>query len=404
VIPSVGLVPTAIAAGWLLYVRKMGNGPVTVLGLGALALLLWAGTRWHVSLPDSGFFPAETLWIFLLLAYCFAASVLPVQFLLQPRDYLASFVLFAMILVGLAGTVLTRPDLTAPAWKGFLPAGGTGPLWPMLFVTIACGAISGFHALVSSGTTCKQIGSEAHCMRVGYGGMLVESLVGVLVLIAVAAGLRGEELSGHLGTGGPIAAFSHGYRAISFPVLGEYGKAFAVLALNAFILTTLDTATRIARYLTAELFGLRNKYVATLAVVTASGALALSGHWNLLWPAFGTANQLIAAITLLIASCWLLNRGANYRLTLFPALLLLVTTVAAFLYQIFQALTRRNPATGASSPDWIVAAVAVVLTLVAFSILAEAWKALQGRRISGAKTEGRYDAPPHLSAEKVTGT
>ncbi len=381
VLPSVGLIPVALLTGWLMYRRQAGNGPVTMGGLLLLGGLLYAGTRFEVVLPAAGTLSAEGIWMILLLMYCFAASVLPVQTLLQPRDYIASFILFAMILLGLAGIFVSRPVMNAPVWNGFVPNewAAAGPLWPMLFVTIACGAISGFHALVSSGTTCKQISSETHCTRIGYGGMLVESLVGVLVLIAVGGGLSTLDLARHLKEGGPIAAFSHGYGAVSMPLLGEYGKAFAVLALNAFILTTLDTATRIARYLTTELFGIQNKYWATLLVVIASAGLAFSGQWNLLWPAFGAANQLIAGITLMIASCWLMNRGRNFRLTLIPAVLMLVTTTAAFLYQIFQALTRRDPESGAAAPDWIIAFVAAVLTGVAVLILIESWKSLYRR-------------------------
>jgi carbon starvation protein len=321
----------------------------------------------------------ETLWILLLLAYCFVASVTPVQILLQPRDYLASFLLFAAIGVGIASVFVSAPSMQPVAFHAVSPPdwAGAGPMWPMLFVTIACGAISGFHSLVSSGTTCKQLADEAHACRIGYGGMLTEGLVGVLVVICVGAALSYEQLSATLRSGGPIAAFSQGYGTLSLPILGTYGKAFAVMALNAFILTSLDTATRIGRYLTQELLGTENRYACTSLVVGASAALALTGQWTRIWPAFGTSNQLIAGLALLVASCWLLRRGRPYLYTLIPACLMLVTTLAAFLWQLYGALTRSNQA-GAADPDWFIATVVSVLILLAAVVFWEGIKVLAG--------------------------
>jgi len=372
VLPSVGLIPLAVLVGWLLYVKQYSNAWVTGGGVIAVLLLLVWGKILPLSLPAFAGLSSQDLWIVLLLIYCFMASVLPVQILLQPRDYLASFILFGMIALGVAGVFVTRPDLQIPAVTQFRPSGWpqAGPLWPMLFVTIACGAISGFHALVSSGTTCKQIASETHACRIGYGGMLVEALVGILVLICVSAGLNSESLRGLIIQGGPISAFGQGYQNITQPILGGYGKTFAILALNAFILTTLDTAARITRYITSELFGIKNKYAATGVVVAASGALAFSGKWAILWPAFGAANQLIAGMTLLVGSCWLLRRGKKSRIALFPAFFMILTTTAAFLYQIYRAVTAVNHG-GVRTPDWGLAAVASFLVVLASLVLSE---------------------------------
>jgi carbon starvation protein len=254
-------------------------------------------------------------------------------------------------------------------------------MWPMLLVTIACGAISGFHSLVSSGTTCKQIANESHACRIGYGGMLTEGLVGVLVVICVGAALGREQLSQILRTGGPISAFSEGYGLMSAPLLGAYGKAFAVMALNAFILTTLDTATRIGRYLTAEIFGLTNKYVATGIVVAFGAGLALTGQWKYLWPAFGTSNQLIAALALLVGSCWLLHRGRPFLYTLVPACIMLLTTLAAFSYQLYGAVTRVDK-NGGSDPDLFIATVVVVLIVLALTVFWEGIRSLSDTRRS----------------------
>lgn len=368
VVPSLGLIPAALLLGWMLYVKKIPELKASLLGLMILLGLLILGRYWELIIPEWMGLSPQTLWVLILLFYCFIASVTPVQVLLQPRDYLGSFILFGLIIVGILSVFFVHPDIQTPLFHSWNPIDfpKAGTLWPMLFVTIACGAISGFHALVSSGTTCKQLSSEGHACRIGYGGMLVESFVGILVLICVSAGLSYGRLSEHLfqGGGGPIVAFSEGYGNVSRFLLGDYGSSFAVLALNAFILTTLDTATRITRYLTTELFGIHNKYIATLIVVVASAALALSGKWNLLWPAFGTANQLIAAITLLVAACWLINRSKSFYFVMVPAILLLLTTVAAFAIQAIQSLREQN---------YFLALMTIVLIGIAFFILSEVW-------------------------------
>ena len=368
-IPSLALIPVALLTGHLLYRTQVSEAVATVVGLGLLALALFLGTQVPVELPSLLGLSPESVWIIVLLAYCFIASITPVQVLLQPRDYLASFLLFGAIGIGIVSVVISSPEMQARPFNGFNPSEwpAAGPMWPMLFVTIACGAISGFHSLVSSGTTCKQIDTEAHACRVGYGGMIMEGLVGVLVIICVGSALSVIELQDVLGPtgGGPISAFALGYGEITTPILGPYGQAFAVMALNAFILTTLDTGTRIGRYLTGEIFGTSNMYVSTALVTGFGCALALTGQWTILWPAFGTSNQLIAALALLVGSCWMMRRGRSALYTLIPACIMLATTLAAFLYQLYGALTKIDPATGSASPDWFLAALVVVLIALA---------------------------------------
>lgn len=370
VLPSFGLIPTAILIGWLLYKKNAAQTPTTLLGLLILVALLICGHFIQITLPSFSFIDSKSIWILLLLIYCFVASIIPVQTLLQPRDYLASFVLFAMIGVAVIGIFITHPEMQAPAFNGFNPLAWpkAGPVLPMLFVTVACGAISGFHSLVASGTTCKQLDTEAHACRVGYGGMLTESFVACLVLLAVGAGVPWHQVGGILKTGGPISVFSEGYGAVTLPILGPYGKSFAVLALNAFILTTLDSATRITRYVTSELFRIENRYVATLIPVVAGGLLALSGKWNIIWPIFGTSNQLIAALTLLVASCWLHARKKKFKLTFIPAVIMLIITLAAFSLQLYQFLMRKFP-DGSPNPDWLLASVTALLIALTFMII-----------------------------------
>lgn len=386
VLPSFGLIPVALLIGFLMYRTSLDNTLVTVIGLALMVATLALGQVLPIELDQVGPLGAQELWIVMLLVYCFFASVAPVQVLLQPRDYLASFLLFTAITVGALSVMISAPQMHATAYRGFAPPDTAGPLWPMLFVTIACGAISGFHSLVSSGTTCKQLANEGHACRIGYGGMLTEGLVGILVIICVGAALSQSELTAALAAGGPIHAFSQGYGKLSAPVLHGYGQAFAVLALNAFILTTLDTATRIGRYLCQELLGLGNMYVATAVAVGASGALALSGQWEKLWPAFGASNQLIAALALLVGSCWLMHRGRRYLYALIPAGIMLVTTMAAFVYQAWTALHRVD-AGGGPSPDWFLVALIAVLIVLGLVVFWEGVRVLATGRRDDPTTE-----------------
>jgi len=379
VVPSWGILPVAAMAGFVLY-RVPGGGShlalVTVLGLGAIVGLLALGHAFPPGVPQVVGLAPQTFWILTLLVYCFVASILPVQYLLQPRDYLSSYVLFTTIGLGLVGALASGPQFQASPFHGFQPEDWplAGPLWPMMFVTIACGAISGFHSVVSSGTTCKQLDNEAHACRIGYGAMIVESTVATLVVIAVGAGLSATRHAELLNApGGAIAAFGEGYGVLTGSMLGTYGTTFAIMALNFFILTTLDTATRLGRYLLAELTGWENRYAPTLLIVLAAGALALSGQWRVLWPAFGASNQLVAALALLVVSCWLVDKGSSRRVTLVPALLMLVTTIGALVWQIRGALA----GVGREGPDWFLAGLCAVLVALAVAVSFEARGALR---------------------------
>jgi carbon starvation protein len=379
VVPSWGILPVAALAGVALY-RGRGGGArlvtVTAIGLSAILGLLALGHAFPPPVPEVAGLAPQTFWILVLLAYCFVASVLPVQYLLRPRDYLSSYVLFTTIGLGLLGILVSGPDFQAAPFHGFRPEGWAlaGPLWPLMFVTIACGAISGFHSVVSSGTTCKQLDNEAHACRIGYGAMIMESTVATLVVIAVGAGLSAARHAELLRSpGGAIASFGEGYGSLTGSMLGGYGTTFAIMALNFFILTTLDTATRLGRYLLAELTGWDNRYAPTILVVVVAGALALSGQWRILWPAFGASNQLVAALALLVTSCWLVDRGSARRVTLVPALLMLVTTVGALVWQIHAALT----GVGREGPDWFLAGLCGVLIVLAVAVTFEARGALR---------------------------
>ena len=370
VIPTVGLIPLAMLIGFMLYDLKFNQISTTILGLTMLAGLIILGNSFPLELVKLTFRIQEftltlgplQIWSIALLVYAFFASITPVQILLQPRDYLCAFLLFAGIILGFAGIIFSRPAMQLPAFVGWKSS--SGYLWPMLFVTVACGAISGFHSLIASGTTSKQLSSEKDARKIGYGAMIMEGAVALLALLIVGGTITKLSALQQIleKGGGPVSAFGQSFAQVTKPFLGDWGGLVAITILNAFILTTLDTATRIGRYLTQELFGIKNRYISTFLVVIFGGALALSGKWSKIWPMFGTANQLMAALALIVVCAWLLSHHKSIKFTILPALLMLATTVGALIYQIIHFV---------KSGDWFLVFITLVLLGLAFYMLLE---------------------------------
>ena len=298
----------------------------------------------------------NTTWMILVGLYILVASVAPVWILLQPRDYLSSYLLYGMIalaLVGIigAGVMGNAASLDIPAFTGFSAAAGaskvaaSGFLFPALFITIACGAISGFHSLVASGTTSKQLDREAEAQPIAYGGMLLECLVAVISLCAVAFVFSGY-MDGTYAS--PTQVFAAGLSQMLACVPGLAGAesvayALLVLAVSVFCLTSLDTATRLGRYMFQELFTphgmeasdltgwravLVNPWVATIITVVLGVGLGMTGY-QLVWPLFGAANQLLAALGLLAVCAWLGNAGRNNKMFYFPMAFMMVVTLTS---------------------------------------------------------------------------
>jgi carbon starvation protein len=372
-VPTFGLIVVAFVVGMLTYRSNLNLIISTVIGIAMLFGLIVLG----YFLPISASFH---FWLFCLLGYAFVASVLPVNILLQPRDYIASFVLFFGLIIGYLGLFITHPHIKAPfyiKWESI-----QGGLWPMMFVVIACGAISGFHSLVASGTTAKQLANERDARKIGYGAMLAEGLLAVLAVLAVSAGLywRGGP-SGlvypELMRGGNwIATFGRGYGEIVKPMFGALGMLIGITMLKTFIMTTLDSATRITRYIGEELFGetlgirvFKNCYFNTLIVIVFALWLSL-GSWQAIWPVFGAANQLVAALALFVVTAWLLSRSKPIRYTVYPALFMLATTVVALVYQLHGFF--RQGKIGLSM-------IAIVLLILTFFMLFEVLRATRKR-------------------------
>jgi len=302
---------------------------------------------------------AQHIWCIVLLAYCFAASAMPVWMFLQPCGYLNAFLLYGMMALSVAGIFVVAPAIHLPAFAGWKVPGSDDPVLPMLFVTVACGACSGFHALVASGTSAKQLASERHLRPVAYGGMLVEGVVALIALIAVCGMTQSQYTESLAGTS-PVDLFSRGVAAITakIGIPLETGMVFVSLSLAAFLITTLDTATRLARFTWQELFLPRevpgadasakpadtplrklctNRFLATAAVIAITAALLRGGGIKSLWPVFASANQLLAALTLLGASLWLMKRKQAFLFVLLPMLFMMATSGSAII-----TLFRRN--------------------------------------------------------------
>ncbi|MHC4685455.1 MAG: carbon starvation CstA family protein, partial [Planctomycetota bacterium] len=370
VVPTFGLVLVALIVGILMYRVQLPVLLCSLIGVTLLFGLIVTGYYLPISLPVAN---PTSWWTVILLIYGMIASVTPVTMLLQPRDHLAGAVLYIGMFLGFFGLILTGPEMKAPAVISF--ATTKGWMWPMLFVTVACGALSGFHSLVSSGTTSKQVKRMSDARPIGYGAMIMESALAVLAVIAVTAGLywkNGPEGSEGLvfqdvsANGNWIKAFGTGYGRLTsvFFGVGGLGALVGITMLKTFIMTTLDTATRITRYICNELLGetlgihiMKNKYAAVTLVGVLAGALAL-GNWRAIWPLFGAANQLIASLVLIVASVYLLMRNRNFAFTAVPAAIMLVTTIAALAYEAYSFAT-------AEKPNFLLAVIAVILIFLA---------------------------------------
>jgi carbon starvation protein len=333
----------ATASGWFIVVAVIFGFLLrsNKFSLGQLALIFFPLT--FVGLAVGHYFPMveldKSVWIWLTLGYCFIAAVLPVGLLLQPRDFLSAGFLYAILGVGLIGMLLSGETIQMPAFSGW-ESEKLGMLMPFLFITVACGACSGFHSIVSSGTTSKQIKKESDIRRISYGGMLVEGVLAVFAMGCVAVLTMSEREAG----GTPVGIFATGaskfFAAVGIPL--QLGAEFAMLAISTFLLTTLDTCTRLTRFLIEELFSWRSeasRYLGTALALSLPCILVfqqfpgadgtLQPAWKAIWPLFGATNQLLAALALLTFVVYLKASKVGYRFALLPALVMIVMPMTA---------------------------------------------------------------------------
>lgn len=325
---SMLFIPLAVCFG---FINRMNLNLVfsTFMGLILLGACIAAGLMFPVYLT-------KTVWMAVIFVYIFLASVAPVWILLQPRDYLNSFLLYFMMVAAVIGICLTDPPVQLEAFAGWQVNGST--LFPFLFITVACGAISGFHSLVGSGTTSKQLNSEKDAKLIGYGAMLIECALAVIALIAVGY-LTKDGMYTDIGTPPQVFAAAIG-KFFAAAGLGEYGEqmlnTIILLAISAFALTSLDTATRLGRFLFQELFKTEkgthkffgNVYVATFITIGVAGLLTLAGYQKI-WALFGACNQLVAVPAFLAAACWLKRMGKSHGMLYFPMVFMLAATLSS---------------------------------------------------------------------------
>lgn len=338
----------AVVIGFLFYKKGLPIFVPSIIALISLYFMIWLGTKVPIEIPAMMGSEVVT-WILILMVYSFIASVLPVWSLLQPRDYINSHQLIVGLGILILGLFVAHPQMQAPALN--LHAEGGVPIFPFIFVTIACGAISGFHGLVSSGTTSKQLNKMTDSRQIGYGGMIGEGTLAMIATLAVAAGIERADWLVHYDSwqsaaSGGIANFVLGstsfLKALSIPEL--FGSTLISVIVISFAATSLDTATRIQRLILGELGTaynikpLKNRYVGAMLAVVPALLLALvaqapgkglgSGGF-LLWPLFGATNQLVGGLTLLVATIFLWKSGRPVIYTLIPMVFLIIITIGS---------------------------------------------------------------------------
>jgi carbon starvation protein len=375
----------ALVLGWLIYRRGVPVLIPSLVGYAVLLSSIFYGDAVADALPWLKEISVSS-WVWILLIYSFAASVLPVWLLLQPRDYLNAHQLITGLSLLTLGLVVLRPDVVAPAFN--LSPEGAPPIIPFLFITIACGAISGFHGLVSSGTTSKQVGCMTDARVIGYGGMLGEGALGMLAVLASTAGFASyAEWSGHYASWGAASGLSEKLEAfvgggatfvsaLGIPVAS--GRTFIAVMVIAFAATSLDTGARIQRLVIGELaetYGVKplaNRYAAGALGIGAALLLAVTqagGKGGLaLWPLFGTTNQLVAGVTLLVVSVWLKRNGRPIAYTLVPMLLVAVATITAMIGEVCGYY-------GNFGEEWLLAMIGSVI------LVCDIWIVLEGLRL-----------------------
>lgn len=351
----------------------------TIIFVPATFALSYLGTMF-----SNVFVFSHTTWAILILIYCCIASVVPVWALLQPRGYLGGFVLYTAIAIGIVGIFFGNYEIAQPAFKSFDIGGLTGTMFPFLFVTIACGACSGFHELVCSGTTSKQIDKESDCKTVGYGAMLAEGFVAFIALVTIMI-LTSDAAKGVP----PGKIYGNGIGEFLTLLIGKQNLPFAItfgaMAFSTFVFDTLDVSLRLGRYIVQELFGLKGKLgavvgtLATICVPFVCALIAPKGSWNDFWTLFGASNQLLAALSLLSITAWLYQARQRIAFTLLPMLFVLTIT----LWALGKLVIGNFQTADGFDVKFINGAASLALILLAIYLVITAFLKLRGEKRTG---------------------
>lgn len=384
--------------GFAVYRRNVKVGPATIIGVVGIVVITWIGLNVGINMN-------RTAWVIFIAIYITAASLLPVWMLLQPRDYLSSFLLYGMILLAIIGVIGSGAQVEVPAFTSFKLANGS-LLFPTLFITVACGAISGFHSLVGSGTTAKQLSTEKDAKIIGYGAMIIECVLAILSLLAI--GVVWNSLSADPDTlkaalAAPPKIFASGIASMVAWTTGSQAAAgnklydviytLLTLAVSVFALTSLDTGTRLGRYMFTELFvregedankitGFRGflakPIVGTLVMVVIGctiGFLKLSQIWGL----FGAANQLLAGLALLAVACWLGNIGKSNKMFFIPMIFMLAATLTSLVLTLIAKFKVIGAGTSVWG-DWFQLIFGLALVILAVIVVVDGVNALSKQK------------------------
>jgi len=355
----------------LIKENKLAFVILSAIGVGLTYYFIFLGNAFPI---DASY----QIWVVALLAYSFIASVAPMPFLLQPRDYLSSFLLYGLILAAIVGVAFSNPTIEMDSAVNF-KSEDLGYIFPVLFVTVACGAISGFHSLVASGTTAKQVDKMKDVKMISFGGMLIESFLAIISVGAVLVIDRGAYTS-RLAAEGPVNLFADGLGVVisTLGISENLAVTFVALTVSTFALTSLDTCTRLARFTFQEYFEGRkskqsqqvgtNRYVATSIVIICAILLLLSGEFMAVWPIFGSANQLLAAIALLTVAVWLIKQKKPSLYVVLPMFFMFTVTLSSLL--LFTVENFRNGL-------FVLAGIALALLLLSIVLIRLAYKSLQ---------------------------
>ena len=396
VIPSWSAIAVAVVIGVLIYKVKVPILWPTIIGTIILYAVIYVGDQVPVSLPETFMgLGAAPQWIIILFIYATIASLLPVWLLLQPRDYINGIQLIIGLALLFGAVFVANPTIVAPLYNSAVPE-GTPPLVPLLFVTIACGALSGFHGLVASGTTSKQLNKETDARFVGYLGSSGEGLLALVTIIAVSAGFAslGEWQTVYSEFGGTIGIptfVAGGGQIVSdgTPLSREFAETLLAVMAVLFAGTTMDAGVRLQRYIVQE-WGtiykipvLQNGYIATFVAVAfclalAFGAGGRDGQGGMtIWPLFGTTNQLLAGLTLLVLSVMLVKLGRRYIFTLVPMVFVTLMSLAAAVYQLWDLFWR--------DPNYLLGVVDVIIIIMAVFVLLESQSAFTREKRAAAQ-------------------
>ena len=375
VIPIIAISVIAVLLGLAVYKFKKNPLISSIIALILAFYFMYLGFKHPIILPFS---PAtlRIFWITILISYGAIASLIPVWVFLQPRDYLSSIQLVIFLVLGFSAILIIKPIINSPQIIT-----GNFPMWPILFITVACGAVSGFHSLVASGTTSKQLAHEKQGRFIGYGGMVAEGLLALLVVLIVSSLAWNSGPLNFIDSlnQGWIIAFGNGFgnvvSKLNIPFLTfSIASLIGAFMVNQFILTSLDTSTRLSRFVLSETFNnklLKNKIVGVLITIIPAYILAITNNYINIWRMFGSSNQLIAAIALITISAYFVEHKQKIKFLLIPTAFMIITTISALFYSLF------NKNGYIFTQNWLLSIISIALIVLALIVSYEGFSIIK---------------------------